>query len=452
METPFNPNRMEQRNGRVDRHLQPNPEVYIHHFVSADYANGGGLAADLQFLSIVARKLETIRDDLGSVGEVLGTQVQEAMLGSRSSLDESTLSSARMHKARAQLARLERDLRERFRALHAKAVESRVEMGINPDTLHRSVAAGLALGRQAPLEPVQIPAVDGFPAVAGYRVPQLTRSWASAAADLFDPIRGVDRPITFDPAAAGRDDVVLAHLGSRLVARSLRLLRAQIWASGADASISRVAAQVTDAPTVADLTVIAHARVVITGADGRRLHEEVIYSGGRLPRQGRFSRIESLTDLRSALAAPVTGTPDRTVEEQIESGWADRIRDPLYRSLEARFKDRVESLEKTLAKAAEREKADITSVLTELRATILTRLENIESDIKQLELPFGDPQARQAETDVAGLRARLDAIPAEIVEEQRLIDARYADVHPLMFPAAVTFIVPGRFSSDWAGL
>ena len=36
MEVPFNPNRMEQRNGRIDRHGQQSRTVEIFHFASAD--------------------------------------------------------------------------------------------------------------------------------------------------------------------------------------------------------------------------------------------------------------------------------------------------------------------------------------------------------------------------------------------------------------------------------
>ena len=449
MEIPFNPNRLEQRNGRIDRHLQPSPEVTIHHFVPSDFAEGS-LAADMQFLSIVARKIEAIRDDLGSVGEVLGAQVQEAMLGHRTRIDEEALSSTRTRKAKAQLARLERGLRERFQFLHQKVVDSREELGITPQAVHRAVGAGLRLGRQAPLSPIEVPAMDGWPAVEGFVVPQLTRSWASAAADLHDPIRGIDRPITFDQSAAGRDDVVLAHLGSRIVAQSLRLLRAQIWATGADARISRVTAQLTSDPQVTDVTAIAHARLVITGADGRRLHEEVIYAGGRVPAQGRFARIDSLTELRTAISAASGDEPSMLVREQLEAAWVPRVRDPLYQALQARFRDKVTSLERTLAKAGEREKADIASNLTELRNSILAGLGEVEREVEQLRLDFGGDEQRQAAADIASLRSRAEAIPDEILREQELIDRRYGTIHPLLFPAAVTFVVPVRFASEWA--
>src|ERR1035437_8473141 len=57
------------------------------------------------------------------------------------------------------------------------------------------------------------------------------------------PHTGLQRPITFDPdAAAGRDDIVLAHLNHRLVQRCLRLLRAEVWAPPPSESTSEVAA------------------------------------------------------------------------------------------------------------------------------------------------------------------------------------------------------------------
>jgi SNF2 family DNA or RNA helicase len=62
-EIPWNPNRMEQRNGRIDRHGQRAKEVYVYHFVGKGYkrrAGGfeaaGDLEADLEFLMRPARR------------------------------------------------------------------------------------------------------------------------------------------------------------------------------------------------------------------------------------------------------------------------------------------------------------------------------------------------------------------------------------------------------------
>lgn len=81
---PWNPSRLEQRNGRLDRHGQAR-DVHIYHFDSEQ-------DADLKFISYLIRKVDIIREDLGSVGELFDeithrrlingeeiTQVQQAL-------------------------------------------------------------------------------------------------------------------------------------------------------------------------------------------------------------------------------------------------------------------------------------------------------------------------------------------------------------------------------------
>ncbi len=59
---PWNPSRLEQRNGRVDRHGQAR-DVTIHHFATDQ-------DQDLRFLTHVIRKADEIREDLGSANEL----------------------------------------------------------------------------------------------------------------------------------------------------------------------------------------------------------------------------------------------------------------------------------------------------------------------------------------------------------------------------------------------
>lgn len=59
---PWNPMRMEQRNGRVDRHNQSR-DVFVHHYWTDQQA-------DLEFLSRIIKKVDQVREDLGSVGQV----------------------------------------------------------------------------------------------------------------------------------------------------------------------------------------------------------------------------------------------------------------------------------------------------------------------------------------------------------------------------------------------
>ena len=65
---PWNPSRLEQRNGRLDRYGQAR-DVTLHHFdSSSDH--------DINFLSHVIRKADEIREDLGSANEIFDRAVR----------------------------------------------------------------------------------------------------------------------------------------------------------------------------------------------------------------------------------------------------------------------------------------------------------------------------------------------------------------------------------------
>ena len=122
-EIPWNPNRLEQRNGRIDRHGQRASEVNIYHFVSSKFRdsvptgdmqdlNVGELDDDLEFLMRAVRKVEVIREDLGKVGPVIADQVEDAMLGRRRRLD--TRNAEEKAAPLRSLLKFERKLREQI--------------------------------------------------------------------------------------------------------------------------------------------------------------------------------------------------------------------------------------------------------------------------------------------------------------------------------------------------
>jgi hypothetical protein len=310
------------------------------------------------------------------------------------------------------------------------------------------VQTALQLARQPALRPATLvrPADPGF-AARVFEAPALTRSWSLAAADLIDPHTGEQLPVTFDHVvAAGADDVVLAHLGHRLVAQSLRLLRSEIWSSGSDVRLGRVCARVAD---VDEPAVIAHALLVITGADGHRLHEEVIQAGGRISR-GRFARY-NVGQVRDALAAATPDDAGAAVKAELVDLW-DAIAGPLYDAAEARGRERADSLERTLADRAAGDVEAIAAVLRDLRATIEAQLDELDGGQSvQLTLDFDTDEQEQFRRDVDALRRRLDDIPAEIEREQEAIRKRYADPVPRLFPAAVTFLLPATVAHSSLG-
>jgi superfamily II DNA or RNA helicase len=440
-EIPWSPVRLEQRNGRIDRHGQTAPEVLIHHFIPSGYekAKRDSLEFDLEILGLVARKVENIRNDLGSTGDVLAQQIEEIMTGRRDALDDSALADRQVGK-RA-LTALERNIREEVARLHARLDESRTELNLSPLTVERLVSCALSLANQPPLKPL-----SDHDSV--FDVPTLTGSWSRTIVDLEHPLKRYRRPITFDQEVASKrkDSVVLVHLGHPLAVQSMRLLRAELWAPASRRKLSRMTAVEADRE---DVAVVAHARVAITGADGHRLHEALIQTGGRI-RTGSFSRL-NVGETQAAIGSATGREAEATGIRDLHALWS-RIEEPLLRALEARKEEVASSLERQLDQRRLDEQKALTTVVTELRASIDRQLKALETDQNmQLFLegfgPSEQDQREQAKRDIENLRRRMVELPGELEREQETIARRFMVTRTTLFPAAVTWLVPRGVTS-----
>ncbi|MEZ5231301.1 MAG: DISARM system SNF2-like helicase DrmD [Acidimicrobiales bacterium] len=436
-EIPWNPSRLEQRNGRVDRHGQPHPYVEIRHFVPEGWEyDRSTFATELGFLSLVAHKVEQIRDDLGSVGAVLADQVGDAMLGRRSRLDDDAIDRARSRPG-TKVLQVERRLRESLARCHDRLRESIDDLGLTPDRVERVVTTALEVAHQPRLIETDHP--------GELRLPALSGSWQRTSEGMVDRLSGDELPFTFDgDLAAGRDDIVFCHLGHRLVAQSLRLLRAEVWSAGRG-ELARVTLRSVPAlPGVLetdDLGVISHARLVITGADGHRLHEELVVAGGRL-RGGRFARIDTLRDLDTLLASAGSRPDDLSVIEPLLKWWDAVVEPGLVRALDRRSETVQDSKRRELAEQADAEAEAVRTVLTDLRKQIAADLDDLTHErIEQLSL-FSEPEREQSQRDLEALQRRLEEIPEEIDREVAAVHRRFTDPETHIFPAAVTILVP----------
>ena len=433
-EIPWNPSRLEQRNGRVDRHGQPNEVVEIRHFLPKGWEDdSSGFAAELGFLSLVAHKVEQIRDDLGSVGAVLADQVGDAMLGRRTRIDEAAIDRARTRPG-TKVLQVERKLREGLARCHERLQESIEELGLTPNRVERVVSTALDVANQPPLIETATP--------GQFRLPPLSGSWQRTSEGMVDRLSGEELPFTFDgDAANGRDDVVYCHLGHRLVTQSLRLLRAEVWGRGNLArATARTVPPLPGVLDVGDIGVICHARLVITGADGHRLHEELVLAGGRL-RGGRFARIDTLRDL-DTLIRSAEGEPDTGALTDALRWWDDVVGPGLTRALDRRSDAVQEAKRRELADRQEAEAAAVRVVLTDLQRHIAADLDAIaEERLVQLEL-FTEPEREQSQRDLDALRRRLEEIPDEIEREVAAVARRFTDPETHVFPAAVTLLLP----------
>lgn len=449
-EIPFNPNKLEQRIGRIDRYGQRHvPEIF--HFVGVGWeqAAAGSYEADLEFLSRVANKVSKMEEDLGSVNAVLADAVQRRMLGTLPAgfdVEAATPKPARRRGERGSVA-VERNVREQVTRLHA-AIDSTVDrLGVTPANVHRVVSTALDLARQQPLRPYVDERGDEDAYADGlYEVPPLTGSWGRTADGLVDRLTGEARPVTFDARAArSREDVVLAHLGHPLVAMSTRLLRAAVW--GEETGLHRVTAVVSDSAELTEGPLIAaYARYVLVGADGVRLHEEVLHAGGWLREDGRFARLENLTVLERVLgdALSVGTSAGPRLQDRFVRAWP-RARDGLLGALDARARDRRASLETRLHKRREDERSRVTTTLDRFAANLRAALaDERDGQTDIYELLKDERELAQARRDRASWEDRLAGLDADRERQLARVDARYADPTPHLFPVAVVCVVPRR--------
>jgi superfamily II DNA or RNA helicase len=451
---PFNPNRLEQRIGRVDRLGQGQP-VEVVHFVGAGWeqAAPGSYEADLEFLSRVAAKVANERRDLGSVNPVLAAAVEARMLGRPVLVDPTSVEPA----ASVAVLRAERDLRASIEGIRTQLDESVRRLHVTPANVRRVVDVALVLAGQPPLVDVTPAAGSpGYGAATGLIAPPVLRGgWERTVDGLADPYDGTLRPLTFDPAvAAGRDNVVVAHLEHPLVARCTRLLRSAIWGGRLPLHrVTAIRAPIGDVIDVGGVLVAAFARLVVVGADGSRLHEEVVLAGRELPASGRTRRVEldatRYATLRGHLEAaldPPTLNPTacdpapNSVTSRVADAWeglAVSLADDVARRAEAQ----VVALERSFERRLAGEIARTNATFDQLRVTLVAAVEG--PGARQLSFDDLDLIERQQhQRDRRAWQDRLDRLDADRAAELDRLATRYAGLRPLVFPFAVVAAAP----------
>lgn len=441
-EIPWNPNRLEQRNGRVDRHGQKAAEVLIYHFVGAGFreadGNGekpGSLSGDLEFLARAAQKVNAIREDLGSAGEVLAKDVQEAMLRGTSvvtSVQQYRENERALDTKRA--LTINRNQKADIDDAKASLDRTRTQLNLEPDRIYDVVQTALELAGQ-PL--LQKDDMDGHTVI---RLPQLSGTWGDSLHGIHHPYTKKPRPATFDDRVAKSlgDRVVYFHLNHPLVDRCARYLQRAIWGAS-EYTLHRSSIYVVDDKVIQTPAVIASGRLVITGGDGNRLHEQIIEAGG-LIQDRKLSRFSRVGDVDELLKSPKLDIPiSPRLETRLIDLWP-AIQQNVEQALHRRMRDRTDGLRNEVNKQRAAELEAITSILSELEASILGEL--MTPELLQLGLFTDRDDLEQVERDRLTLEHRLKSIPDELNQERAKIERKYGSPEPRLFPIAVTWFVP----------
>ena len=283
---PWNPGRMEQRNGRIDRMLQPSKIVWCHYFVYAQRPEDAVLEA-------LAKKSVTIHEELGSLADVIDQRLARTLKDGIKRKDaramalliegadpESAIERSDAVKEELEAAR-DKEVGAQLDGLDTLYQKAKDHLNLTSERLRDVVNLGLSLTGAPPLAPQTDP-----PGSYGVRDLEKMGSSDPTWREILDTLRHPrprkmkpwdwraqmpPRPVSFEPATTLSSETVQLHLQHRLTQKALAQFRAQAFSED---KLSRVT--VVFDPTYARKRVLALGRLSLYGSGAARLHEEII--------------------------------------------------------------------------------------------------------------------------------------------------------------------------------
>lgn len=443
---PWNPGRIEQRNGRIDRVLQPAPVVRCHYFIVPERPED-------RVLDHLVRKLERIRDELGSLSEVISARLAARLEAGLRDVTPGDVDRLATPDDRALAAQRELEgegadlLRGNLEVLRKQLERSQAAMDYRVDHLRDVVDLGLKLTTGTGLLPVT-PATDPLT----WTLPPLDASWTG----VVDAMRARDaepdprkpshlppvRPVAFQAAHRLDADAVQLHLGHPLVKRLMARFRAQGFAAH---DLSRVTLMENQRDP--SRRVVLFGRLALFGHGATRLHEEVIAVAARCTftgddpvlepyaEKGEASTIEWIDELLATGAAP---HPSARVAETVRRRTATDFAE-LWARLQVRADERRTIASKALRDRGDQEATAMDALLTRQRAAIEAELER--QRMPALPLGTGNPAERsQYEREQRALKERIPQIAQERATQTAAIRRSYAVVLHRFEPVGLAYL------------
>lgn len=456
-DVPWNPARLEQRNGRIDRTGQREPEVRCHYFTYPQRPED-------RVLEVLVGKVETIRRELGSLGTIVLDQIEATLKDgiredSAASIDSAdrdlnakvdrTGTAQRELESSRAIEHLKKDLDKASRALQ----KSRERVGVEPAALKAAIDVGCRLAGGSPLVPTQVQ-VDESRTIEAFTVPHEQLAGWDRTLDSLRPARlrkqefwewrnQAPLPVVFEPLQHMGDPVVHLHLEHPFVKRALSRFRAQGYGQSdlSRASIVRVS-------KLHEPRVVAFARLSLFGEGARRLHDELIAvaapwreSGGVGELLSEADTRDTLRELDAALLAAATD-PKRFPEHQAArlAPHATENYATLWPALDAETDAKAKDAEVALETRGRKDAEALRRILESQKTAIDKR-------IKQLQLDLGDHdydrlELQQVKRDQAHMVTRREALDTEIDEEPKAIERLYQVELTRVMPVGLVYLWP----------
>ena len=469
---PWNPSRMEQRNGRIDRKLQRSSEVRCHYFVLAQRPED-------RVLQVLVKKTATIQAELGSLSpvveknlskllergirsvqvEALTTAIEQVEKDERSdtsSDDRSTTVLEELENIRPETLKL----RQQQMELEEMLQNSRHWLGLDDRHFRDALSSSLEMLGATGLVPLDAKAAVVDLDRAQWVIPEMNResndpTWSAVLDSLRSPRKRNQklwdwrkenevRPVVFKDPGSLDGEVVHLHLEHRLVQRLLGRFLAQGFVYH---ELSRACVCLTDDPVP---KVIVLGRLSLYGARAIRLHEEIVTVAAEWSHpdaRGR-SKLRPLAErekkdvldiLDHSLATPRLQNVTPSLLSELQ-GHAVRDVEELVNHLETRSAMLTKNALKELTKRGQKEAAEMKALLEEQRDRILKQQKSHSTDY-QLSL-FTPDELRQIEADKRHWQIRLAQLEQEIQEEPKRIEEIYQVRATRIEPVGLIYLWP----------
>ena len=463
---PWNPGRIEQRNGRIDRKLQPAPEVRCHYFVLPQRIED-------RVLEVLVRKTETIKRELGSLSKVIDDDVERRMRGGIRHRDADRLKREiedadhdavrrRVTEEELEAARDQRDeLTAQVERCRGLLERSRNWVKFEAVPFRQALSCALELLGAEPLAR-SADGNSGGQAQATWSFPALDRrtgadpTWAATLDTLRRPRKSDQkladwrrespiRPVVFEAAGVLSDDTVHLHLEQRVAQRLLARFRVQGFVYH---DLSRAClAQANDSIP----RVILLGRLCLFGGRAERLHEEIVPLAARWIEPGRRSgplrayareaETRTLDLLEQSLTARLDWVPPDVIRGRLLAA-APRDVEELLPRLEPRAEELAALATRRLGERGEREASGLDETLRRQRERIVEELDRHQGQYKQITLKFDEEERRQLQSNMRYWRMRLDQFDRDLEQEPRRIRAFYEVQTRRVEPVGLVYLWP----------
>jgi hypothetical protein len=448
-DVPWNPARIEQRNGRIDRTLQPAKEVRCHYFVYTDRAE------DIVLKKLV-EKVDVIQRELGSISSVLLDRFNDVM---ESGIDAQTVqrleaaeaggalketASEELETPRGELAKINQQIEEAGEILE----RSKKVMDFDSTLLRDAIDVGLELAGAKNLKRVTVDDAEAW------AMPDLPESWQNTV-DTLRPPRGRNepfwefrkkppQPVVFRPPPRMNSALSHLHLQHPVVQRVLGRFLSQGFSAH---DLSRVTVVRTRHDSL--VRVIAFGRLSLFGPGATRLHDKLVSVAARWV-EGKENELKPFAEdadrkAIELLEQVLTESPTlEGVSAAVQSKLLS-VAPTLFANLWRPIREEADALahdaeRKLLQRGAEESEA-LTTILTTQRAAILSEIERRGGDM-QLVMQFDKREAEQFRKEKEHMDERLVSIEREIEREPKQIEALYKVTLRRLEPVGLVFLWP----------